>query len=195
MSFSSGSLSLHESVLIAQVYQQKKDWSLTRKTVISENLLQARMINSAKRLVGELIPRLKTLDEDELAFFLSTTEQNQRNLLWLAICRRHGFIADFMREVVHERYVTLKESVEKDEYEYFWEQKSILHPELERISESTKQKLRTVLFKMLRDVGILRRDGGIQTMLLDQDMLRLIQSNNVEEIILFTTTDLSGRRI
>jgi hypothetical protein len=194
MSFSSGGLCLHESLIVTRAYLDLGDWQLARKHVLDENMFQARMASSAKRTIGEVLPRLKELSTDELLYFISAGEQDQKHLLWLAICRRHRFIADFMIEVVHDRYVGLKDTVGTEEFNLFWIQKSVTHPEVERISDLTREKLRTVLFKMLREVGLISKAGHINTVVISPLVQGFIRYTDDNERLWFTTVDVNGRR-
>ena len=195
MSFSIGGLNLRESLIVANANIGFKDWDLARKMILEENLLQSRMTSSSKRMLGEVIPRLKAFTEEELKAFLTAPDQDQRYLLWIAICRRYQFIADFCIEVLHERYLSLKETVGVDDFNIFWEQKSLSHPEVERISDQTKIKLRSVLFKMLRDVGLLTKDYHINTVVLSPLVKSFIRASDTNAFVLFTTIDEHGRRI
>jgi hypothetical protein len=138
---------------------------------------------------------LQRLSNDELTFFISAGEQDQKHLLWLAICRRHRFIADFMVEVVHDRYVSLKDAVGAEEFNLFWTQNSVTHPEIERISDLTREKLRTVLFKMMREVGIISKDNRINTVVLSPMVQGFLRSTDANERYWFTTLDTNGRRV
>ena len=97
-----------ESKVIAKAYTSSNDWNETRDLVIRENLLQVRVISSAQRMLGEVIlacacslKRTVTVQD----FCRSRPASSPL----LAICRRHAFIADFYVQVVHERYMSLKE--------------------------------------------------------------------------------------
>lgn len=195
MSFSSGGLCLHESLILTRIYLELQDWKAARRHVLDENLFQARMASSAKRTVREILPRLQTFSEDELSYLIVAGEQDQRHLLWLAICRRHRFIADFITEVVHDRYVSLKDTVGPEEFNLFWTQKSVTHPEIERISDSTREKLRTVLFKMMREVGIISKNGRINTVVISPMVQSFLRSAEVNEQLWFTILDTNGRRV
>jgi hypothetical protein len=195
MSFSIGGLNLRESLIVTNAYLSSNDWDQARTLVIQENLLQSRMISSAKRLLSELIPRLQLFSERELHLFRTSPDQDQRHLLWLAICRRHAFIADFYTQVVHDRYLSLKETVGNDEFNIFWNQKEREHPELERISVLTREKLRTVVFKMMREVGLITKNNHINTVLLSPLVQNSILMNAPQELSWFTTIDDKGRRI
>ena len=50
MSFSSGGLFFNESLKVAEVYLEKKDWKIVRDTVLKNNILQARTESSLARL-------------------------------------------------------------------------------------------------------------------------------------------------
>jgi hypothetical protein len=195
MSFSSGGLCLRESVILTRSYFELQDWKAARRLVLDKNLLQARMASSAKRTVGEVLPRLQALSGEELTYLLPASEQDQKYLLWLAICRRHRFIADFMVEVVHDRYMSLKDTMGTEEFNLFWMQKTVTHPEIEKISDLTREKLRTVLFKMMREVGIISKDNRINTVVLSPMVQSFIRSTDANEQYWFTTLATNGRRV
>ncbi len=195
MSFSIGGLNLRESLIATEAYLLSNDWDQAKKLIIQDNLLQSRMISSAKRLLSEIIPRLQLFSERELHLFRTSPDQDQRHLLWLAICRRHAFIADFYTQVVHDRYLSLKETVGNDEFNIFWNQKEREHPELERISVLTREKLRTVVFKIMREVGLITKSNHINTVLLSPLVQNSILMNAPQELSWFTTIDDKGRRI
>ena len=108
MSFTTGNLYHRESVKLAALYLDLGDWNSVHDKVISENLLQTRTLNTQKRVYIEVVSRLKTLNPAELEFLVEASHQEQAYLLWLAVCRRYRFIADFAVEVIRERYITLK---------------------------------------------------------------------------------------
>lgn len=195
MSFSSGGLCLHESLILTRTYLELQDWKAARRHVLDQNLFQARRASSAKRTVSEVLPRLQRLSNDELIFFISAGEQDQKHLLWLAVCRRHRFIADFMVEVILDRYVSLKDTVGTEDFNLFWTQKSVTHPEIERISDLTREKLRTVLFKMMREVGIISKGGQINIVVLSPMVQGFIRSTDVNQQYWFTTLATNGRRV
>ena len=100
MSFTTGCLFYRESVKLATLFVDLKDWNIVRNTVLADNLLQARTQNTSKRVCQEIISRLKTLSVQELELLNKGTSQEQAYLLWLAICRRYTFIGDFAVEII-----------------------------------------------------------------------------------------------
>lgn len=147
--------------MLVNVYKNVGDWSHVRAQSIENNLLQSRTLNTLKRQVSELISRLKRLSNIELLYLEKSNSQEQAYLLWIAVCRRYTFIADFATEVLHERYVTLNPDLKPEHFDRFFNRKAEWHPELETLTDSTRQKLRQVLFKMMQQAGLINAQGDI----------------------------------
>ncbi len=194
MSFTTGSLLHRESVNLAARYLEFGDWNSVRDRVISQNLLQTRTLNTLKRVCSEVISRLKTLRPGELELLVAGSHQEQACLLWLAVCRRYRFIADFAVEVLRERYITLKSDLTHEDFDAFFSRKSEWHLELDEITPATRNKLRQVLFKMLREADLLTPDNMINAAMLSPALLDLIQPGNRGDILYFPIfeSDLKG---
>ncbi len=185
MSFTTGSLFHRESVSLAKLFLELNNWNAVRDKVISDNILQSRTLNTLKRVCREIISRLKTLNAEELAYLVATSYQEECYLLWLAVCRRYNFIADFAVEVLRERYITLKADLSYEDFDSFFNRKSEWHVELNEIRPATKNKLRQVLFKMLREADLLTTDNMINAAMLNQTPLTLISQSNNRDILFF----------
>jgi hypothetical protein len=185
MSFTTGSLFHRESVKLAALYLDLGDWDSVRHKVITDNLLQTRTLNTLKRVCREIISRLKTLNLSELKFLLETSHQEQAYLLWLAVCRRYRFIADFAIEVLRERYITLKTDLNYEDFDSFFNQKSEWHSELDEVRPATRSKLRQVLFKILREADLLSANNIISAAMLSQQLIDLISHCSRREILYF----------
>lgn len=174
MAFTTGGLLLRETGLVLARFQQLGDWDGVRAQVLRDNLLQARKASTGKRLAGEVICRLQHLTSEEIAFFDSAGDQDQAMLVWVAICRRFSFIADFMADVVRERYLALRNDLSRTDFDAFLDFKQAQHPELVGITSSTCAKLRQVLFKMLREARLLSKDNVILAPTLSCELATLL---------------------
>ena len=194
MSFTTGSLYHRESVKLAALYLELGDWNAVRDKVISENLLQARTLNTLKRVCSEVISRLKTFSIEELDFLVEANPQEQGYLLWLATCRRYRFIADFAIEVLRERYITLKTDVNHEDFDSFFNRKLEWHTELDVIQPTTRNKLRQVLFRILREAGLLASNNIINAAILSPELLNAISHNNRRDVLFLPVfeSDLKG---
>lgn len=185
MSFTAGSLFHRESVELAALYLDLGDWNSVRDKVLAENLLQTRTLNTLKRVCHEVISRLRTLSPEELEFLVERSHQDQAYLLWIAICRRYRFIADFAVEVLRERYISLKADLTYDDFDSFFNRKSEWHLELDEITPTTRGKLRQVLFKMLREADLLATNNMISAAMLSPRLLELIRQGNHRDVLYF----------
>lgn len=195
MSFTTGSLYHRESVNLAELYIEFKDWNVVRDKVLSVNLLQARTLNTSKRVCREIISRLKNLSSNELSLLVEANPQEQGYLLWLAICRRYRFIADFAIEVLRERYITLKSDLSYEDFDSFLNKKSEWHSELDEIRPTTRNKLRQVLFKILREAGLLTAKNTINAAMLSQRILEAIPHDKRRDILFFPAFESDLKRI
>ena len=194
MSFTTGCLFHRESVELAALYLALGDWNSVRDKVISENLLQMRTLNALKRVCREVISRLKTLSQNEIEFLTECNHQEQAYLLWVAVCRRYRFIADFAVEVLRERYITLKTDLSYEDFDSFFNKKSEWHSELDELSPTTRNKLRQVLFKTLRETALLAGNNMINSAMLSPRLQDLILQGNSRDILYFPVfeSDLKG---
>jgi hypothetical protein len=194
MSFTTGSLFHRESVELAALYLDLGDWNSVRDKVIAENLLQTRTLNTLKRVCREVISRLRTLCSAELEFLVEGSHQEQAYLLWLAVCRRYRFIADFAVEVLRERYISLKADLTYDDFDSFFNRKSEWHLELDEITPATRSKLRQVLFKILREADLLAANNMINAAMLSPRLLDVIHRGNRRDLSYFPVfeSDLKG---
>ncbi len=185
MAFTTGGLFYRDSVKLAVLYLELKEWDSVREKVLAENLLQSRTLNSLTRQSREIISRLKTLEAGELDLLISGSTQEQKYLLWLAVCRRYRFIADFAKEVIRERYIGLKFDLPYAEFDCFFNKKSEWHPELEEIKPTTRNKLRQVLFKILREAELLATDRTINGSMLSKRFLDAIPQKRRQDVLVF----------
>ncbi len=185
MSFTTGALLSRESAILAALFLEFGNWDTVRNTILTENLLQTRTLTSAQRVCREVMSRLKTLNPSELDLLVQGTAQEQGYLLWIAICRCYKFIADFAVEIIRERYLGLKIDLHYEDFDSFFNKKSEWHPELDTLQPATRNKLRQVLFKILRDAELLNANNTINTALLSPRLLEAIPSGNRRDILFF----------
>ncbi|MFZ1382269.1 MAG: DUF1819 family protein, partial [Scrofimicrobium sp.] len=149
LSFTSGALLAREAVIAAPLYLASRDWNKVRKELQSGNLLQLRTEASRARLCREVVQRLAVLTDPELELVNQASPSERGYLMWVAACRRYAFIGDFAEEVVRERFMLLTPSLDHADFDSFVLSKSLWHPELVELKDSTFKKLRSTVFRML----------------------------------------------
>ena len=174
LSFTSAGLAFSESIVIAETYLMLGDWKATKEKVKSENLIQARTRSSLQRVYREIEPRLKELSADQLELLVEGTIQEQKQLLWLAVCKRYAYIREFAVEVIHEKYMRMDYEVTDFDYDAFFNRKADWHEELDRLADSTRRKIKTVIFRMLREAEIIDQDHIILPTILTRRMIEVL---------------------
>jgi hypothetical protein len=188
MSFTTGALLFHESLVIAELYEEIGDWTAVRATAVAENRLQMRTSNAAKRICQEVISRLRLLTEAERDILTGGSRQEQGYVLWLAVCKRYRFIYDFAVEVVHEKYLRLDYELTYEEYGRFFHDKGEWRPEVARCSAATQYKQRQIVFKMLREADLLTAANQIVPALLTPALHRAVSQDNPDYLAIYPAT-------
>ena len=161
LSFTGVSLAMSESITIAEAYLQLRDWDAVEEKVKSENLIQARTKSSIQRVYQELWPRLRLLTIEQLELLVHGNHQEQKHILWYAICQRYTYIREFAVEVIHEKFLRLDYELTDFDYDAFFNRKADWHPELDQIKDTTRIKVKTRIFWILREVELISDDNMI----------------------------------
>jgi hypothetical protein len=161
LSFTTGALLAREATLLAPVYIKQRDWEQVRELAVRGNLLQVRTHRTGVRLASETVQRLSALADGEIDLLIEATASERAHLMWAAACRRYEFIGEFAEEVVRERFLLLASTLEYQDFDSFVRAKALWHEELADIKNSTLQRLRSNLFKMLREADLLSEAGDI----------------------------------
>ena len=191
MSFTTGALFHQESVNLAGWYLEKGNWNAVRDEVVAKNLIQARTTNSTKRICREICSRLKRLNKEELELLVDGDHQEQAYILWLAVCRRYHFIYDFSTEVIRERFLTLRYDLGYEDFDAFFNAKMEWHEEMEKITATTRNKLRQVVFRMLRESELLNSDNSIIPAMLSARLINVICSHSNRDLHLFPIMEVA----
>lgn len=161
LSFTSGALLAREALVAAPLYLREHDWSKVRELIAEDNLLQSRTRSSGFRLAREVAQRLSVLSDGEIELLVDGTPTERGYLMWAAACRRYDLIGEFAEEVLRERFLVLGVTLDYDDFDSFIRGKALWHEEVADLKESTLRKLRSTVFRMLVEAGLLSDDGRI----------------------------------
>ena len=181
LSFGTGNAYINESNLILKKYLENKDWRETEKYSIENNILQTNTLSSTKRIFREISLRLKSLSHQEQEFFIRGNYLDQSILIWIAICRTYKFIGDFASIIISEKFSSYQIELDYDDFNYFYEQQKVLYEELNSLKDSTRKKLRQVIFKIMKDLNIVSKK---------KEITPLLPSVELKEISKLTRKDL-----
>lgn len=161
LSMSGASARMPESILTARTYLKLGDWGSTRKAIVDENLFQLNAVSSRKRVSGEIVKRLKTLTDSEVAFFSTSYGDDRCAILWVSICRTYQFVRDLSQQVIAERYSRTIPDYTREAYDVFFQEQEGIHPELSKLTDEGRKKMRNVVLRMLVECKMVSEDGSI----------------------------------
>lgn len=186
MSFSTGGLFVNESVELARLHKAGESWQDTIVTAMADGATSLPKASSNRRTLREIANRVSCLTPDEREFLVEQSDRpEQEALLWLAACRAYRFVREFAIEVIQERFLSYRYDLPLDAYDHFFDAKAEWHPELAKISTSTRLKLRQILFRILREAGVIDRANNIRPAYLSSRVVALIETHNPSDILVF----------
>jgi hypothetical protein len=195
MGFIGGGLLYLESITIAKSYAELKDWTPVQEQVLGSNALQARVLNSAKRICREVILRLQALTDDELTLFIKGNREEQVHLLWLAVCKRYKYVFEFAVEVLRERYLRRQLVITAHDCDVFFDDKAEWHSELVKLTKNSREKVRQVVLKLLREAGLLSKQNTINGVLLSRRFIETVCRDSREYLAIFPVTESEVREL
>lgn len=192
LSFTTGTLLSREAALLAPLYIQHRDWEAVRRLALESNVLQVRTHSTGIRLVRETVKRLSALTVDEVALVAEVTASERSHLMWAAACRRYELIGEFAEEVLRERFLLLAPTLGHQDFDSFVRSKALWHEELVEIKDSTLRKLRSNVFRMLKEAGLLSVAGRIMPALLSERLSVALGSHTPSDLRFFPIRPMAG---
>lgn len=186
MSFAVGGLYLNESIEVARLHSPSASWEATLKKALEHGVTSLPKESSRRRTLRELINRISTFDNDELHYLIDGADrQDQQAMLWLSACRAYRFVREFAVEVVHERYLSFQFDLPLECFDILFSAKAEWDEGLAGISPGTRAKLRQVLFRMMREAGIISGKNQILSAYISPRLRTMLTDKNSLELILF----------
>ena len=193
MSFTSGGLFLTESVTVAGMHRTGEDWKDTLERALQEGATSLPKAASNRRTLREIVNRLMTLHDDEVRFLIDDAgRQEQQYLLWVATCRAYRFVREYAVEVICDRFLSYHLELPLESFDIFFEAKAEWDDGLASISDSTRNKLRQILFRMMREAGVVSDDHRIQSTFLSAQLRALIEATNPADLAVFPGVVIEG---
>ncbi len=153
--------------------------------------------HTGKHRSSEIKKRLSQLTDKELALFITGDLITQKQIAFLSICKSHTFIRDFTIEVLREKFLVFDYQITEGDYISFYRRKSEFHPEMDKLTETTQNKIKQVTFKMLEQAGIIDniKNRMIQPQLLDAAVIKAVASDNKNWLKVFFMSDIDIQNV
>lgn len=193
MSFGTGGLLLNESVEVARLHVSDEPWEDTIRRAIEAGTTALPKTASNRRTLREISNRLLTLTDTERDFLIDHADRADRQaLLWLATCRAYRFIREFAVEVIRERYLSYQYDLPLESFDVLLDAKAEWDDHLASLTSSTRLKLRQVLFRIMREAGVISQAGKIQAALLSSQLKTMIEEQAPGDLVVFPGVPVDG---
>ena len=155
ISFTAGGL-LYEETISLLPYLNDDRIELITEQVSNNSLLQTNSQAARQRILQEIRKRYHAVGGDNFTLFESFTQNERKIFLFFTCIKTYKIIFDFIFDVVVEKWLSRDIKIGTDDVFYFLDKKASTHPEINQWTPTTKQKVSTVMIRVLKEVGILR---------------------------------------
>jgi hypothetical protein len=190
LSFTAASLRLNEMVKVAKAVNE--NGTLDLNTVKESGIVfNSGKTKTSDRQFREIKQRLERLTHDQINILIQGDLISQKQIAFLAVCKRYRFIRDFVVDTIRDKVLVFDYKINVSDFKSFINAKVQLHPELEEFSESTLKKAEQVMFHILEQVGIINNavERIIQPQMLQQEVIDSIVNDDQIWLKIFLMSD------
>ena len=186
LSFTTMSLNVYETQEVAKLYSKYQNWNEVRKIIIDENYLQKGAMSTLKRQFSEIKRRIKNLTNEELNYLVNH-DYEAKYIVMLSAFKTYKIIYDFAIEVMIVKYFKGDLKILNSDFENFIESKKLAYENLNTIRDSTKYKLRQVMFKMFEESEFITstKEKIIKKPLISKNLCKIIKKDNKDYLKAF----------
>lgn len=185
LSLTGASTRYTETMAAARAYADCRNWSEVRNLIVDKNLFGLNSDGNRKRIGGEVLKRLKTLNEDEVIFLADAVGHDQPAMLWVALCRTYPLVYSVSSELLASRFDRMIPDLPRETYRAFIEEEKYDHPELAALTEKSLEKVEIRIFGMLRDCKLLDDSLKITPLYPSEGFVSLLRGANPGDLNLF----------
>ena len=182
---------INETIVVAELYQKERDWKTVSEIVKNKNLLHKVKEGTVIREFREIRKRLVTLSELQLSLLVKGDLSQTKAMILVSVAKTYEYIYDFIIEVLRSKYLRRDTALLESDYQRFIDSKSIIHPEIESLTDKSKHKIRLVMLQILSQLGLLT-DGQERTIIgqmLGEEVLSVIVQDDPKLLRLFFFSD------
>ncbi len=177
LSFTVGGLFLYEGLELARLRASGSTWGEVRKAAPADVFVARGGASSVKRIRNEVVGRLSHLTEAEIAHLAEAGMTDARALMWVAACRKYRILAEFAREVLDERLRTFQPEIRVTDFDALLDAKGVHAEEIARLTPSTRARLRSGAFRMLREAELIDAENRVSAPRLSGALRDLLASD------------------
>lgn len=176
LSFTSVSLRPELARIAADAYLVCGTWAGARRQILANNSFQSRSKTSLQRMEREIRPRLELLTKDQIVLLAEGTSEERASMAWLAAIKYAALVREFAADVLRSKLADFDSVLRPSDYSNFIAARLPSHPELAKLTESSRRKIRRVLLLMLTEAGMIREENRERRITRPMQTQRVIDS-------------------
>lgn len=168
-----------ETKVIAEYMLQGYTAEELRKKNIEENLIKHKKVGSIERTNAPIFRRLAVLNNDMLNEFVNGDIETSKYILLYAVMKTEKLVKDFIYDVYRDKLNMRLTTIDKYDISTWYEEKKATSNFLQQRSESTSEKLKQVIMKIMQDSGLVKKEKDKFTIirpLLSEKYIALLNS-------------------
>jgi len=146
-----GSLLIPESRKIAELLLEGVDKKMWHRAVVVDNVLQKRSIATAKRQAKLIRNRLTLMTSDIWELIINGSSEITTQALLAASIKHSRLLGDFMDKVIRDHHRIYNKQLTQKAWDNYFELCARIDPVIDKWSETTKNKLGQVVFRVLAE--------------------------------------------
>lgn len=174
-----------ETVAVARAFLERRDWVEVRKLIVDENLLLLNTDGNRKRIGGEILKRLKTLNNQEIELYANAVGDDLAAITWISLCRTYPLVKSFAQEVLVKRYARMIPDLPHTTYDAFADDQRFEHPEFAALTQKSQDKVEIRVFGFLRDCHLIDRSYHITPLYVSPRFVEIVSQEHEEDLALF----------
>lgn len=195
--FISRTLLINETLKVASLYYESKNWDEVKKIVLEDNILQKNKTVTLQRQFSEIKTRLQNLSDDLLSYLINTDLSTARLILLLACVKKYRLLYEFIIEVIRDKHLSFEHKLFEHDFERFLRDKSINYIEIDNWKQETRVKLKSYIFKILEEAGLLELENGNRTIIkpyLPEKLIEMVVRYKPNFLTIYLLSDIDIKR-
>lgn len=190
-----GSLMVRESRIIAQLLLNQATPSEWEQFIVQDNALQKNTIATAKRVVSTLRKRLDNIPSDFLKLLVIGDDELAKQVAFYSVLQSNRMFVEFIERVVADGYLLNYSQLARSVWSDFVSEQETKDPNFKALGDSSKNKTREVIYRILTEVGYLQDSKSLtlQKVLVRPELIQLLNSHKQTRLLACMQVSLLGR--
>lgn len=180
-----GSLLVAESRGIAELLLKGEDPDSWREAVVTNNILQKRNPETARRQARLIKKRLLLMKPALWEMIVNAHADLATQAVMAAAIKHSRLLGDFMNNVIREHWRTFQKYISVSDWHHFMEICAQADPGVDNWSDSTRAKLKQVVFRILAEAGYIEntRSLVLQPVSIEPELKNYLKSNAEDYVL------------